>query len=179
MPRLWLPFVFILFVLSLPLTGADAPRTSPEYAIKLTTGKQLLLSSYRGKVVALLFVSTDCPHCQDTCRLMETIQKQYGPRGFQTLAVAFNSMAIMLVPDFIKVSGATYPIGYDERDPVFAYLQRSTTLRTYVPIMVFLDRKGKIRGQFMGDDPFMENRDKNIVSMIDKLITEPAGGSRK
>ncbi len=179
MQRRFLPLVFGLFFLLAPLAGAEVPRTSPEYAIKLVNGKQVLLSSYRGKVVALLFVSTDCPHCQDTCRLMETIQKQYGPRGFQTLAVAFNAMAIMLVPDFIKVTGATYPVGYDERDPVFAYLQRSTTLRTYVPIMVFIDRKGKIRGQFMGDDPFMENRDKNIVSMIDKLITEPAGGSRK
>ena len=179
MPRLWLPFVFILSVLSLPLTGADAPRTSPEYAIKLTNGKQLLLSSYRGKVVALLFVSTDCPHCQDTCRLMEPLQKVYGPQGFQTLAVAFNAMAIMLVPDFVKVSGATFPVGYDERDPVFTYLQRSVTVRTYVPIMVFIDRKGTIRGQFLGDDPFFNDREKNIRSMLDKLIKEPAGAPKK
>jgi thiol-disulfide isomerase/thioredoxin len=172
------PAIFIgLIALLLPLKGAEVPRSSPEYAIKLTTGRQLLLSSYRGKVVALMFVSTDCPHCQDTCRFMETIQKEYGPKGFQTLAVAFNAMALMLVPDFIKVTGATFPVGYDERDPVFNYLQRSITLRTYVPIMVFIDRKGMIRGQYMGDDPFMSDREKNIRGMIEKLLKEPGGTS--
>jgi thiol-disulfide isomerase/thioredoxin len=179
LPRRLLPFAFGLITLVTPLAAADVPRPSPEYAIKLTSGRQLLLSSYRGKVVALMFVSTDCPHCQDTCRLMEGLQKEYGPRGFQTLAVAFNTLAIMLVPEFIKVSGATFPVGYDERDPVFNYLQRSVTLRTYVPIMVFIDRKGIIRGQFMGDDPFFADREKNIRSMIEKLIREPGLAPRK
>jgi hypothetical protein len=110
---------------------------------------------------------------------MEGLQKEYGPRGFQTLAVAFNTLAIMLVPEFIKISGATFPVGYDERDPVFSYLQRSVTLRTYVPIMVFIDRKGIIRGQFMGDDPFFADREKNIRSMIEKLIREPGLAPRK
>jgi thiol-disulfide isomerase/thioredoxin len=172
------PFIFLALIASFfPLKGAKVPRPSPEYAIKLTTGRQLLLSSYRGKVVALMFVSTDCPHCADTCRFMENIQKEYGPKGFQTLAVAFNAMAIMLVPEFIKATGATYPVGYDERDPVFNYLERSISLRTYVPIMVFVDRKGVIRGQFMGDDPFMGDREKNIRSMIETLIREPGGAS--
>jgi len=162
-----------------PLAAATVPRPSPEYAIKLVSGRQLLLSSYRGKVVALLFVSTDCPHCQDTCRLMESLQKEYGPHGFQTLAVAFNAMAIMLVPDFIKATGATYPVGYDSRDPVFAYLERSPTLLTYVPIIVFVDRKGTIRGQYLGDDNFMADRDKNIPLMIQRLLKEPVAGRRK
>ncbi|MFB3778869.1 MAG: TlpA disulfide reductase family protein [Bryobacteraceae bacterium] len=168
-----------LFSLVLPLLGAEVGRPTPEYAIKLTDGKQLLLSSYRGKVVALLFVSTDCPHCMETCRVMEGLQKQYGPKGFQTLAVAFNPMAMMLAPEFAKTAGATFPVGYDERDPVFSYLQRSPTLRTYVPIMVFIDRKGIVRGQFLGDDQFFTNRDNNIRSMLDKLTAEPATPPKK
>jgi thiol-disulfide isomerase/thioredoxin len=176
--RRWLPFILGFFAFMIPLMGADVPRPSPEYAVKLVSGKQLLLSSYRGKVVALLFVSTDCPHCQDTCRVMEKLQKEFGPQGFQTLAVAFNAMAIMLVPDFVKSTGATFPVGYDERDPVYSYLQRSPTLRTYVPIVVFVDRKGTIRGQYLGDDPFMSDRDKNLRSMIEKLLKEPAGAAK-
>jgi peroxiredoxin len=168
-----------MFSLFLPLMGAEVGRPTPEYAIKLTTGKQLLLSSYRGKVVALLFVSTDCPHCSETCRVMEGFQKQYGPRGLQTLAVAFNPMSIMLAPEFAKTAGVTFPVGYDERDPVFSYLQRSPTLRTYVPIMVFIDRKGVVRGQFLGDDQFFTNRDNNIRSLLDKLIGEPAVPAKK
>jgi peroxiredoxin len=176
--RLWVALIGLLSV-SLPLAAAEVGRPTPEYAIKLTSGKQLLLSSYRGKVIALMFVSTDCPHCGETCRVMEKFQKEYGGKGLQTLAVAFNPMAIMLVPEFVKTAGATFPVGYDERDPVFAYLKRSATMRTYVPIMVFIDRKGIVRGQYLGDDPFFADRDKNIQAMIEKLIKEPAGTPKK
>lgn len=161
-----------------PLTSASIPRPSPEFAVKLTTGRQLLLSSYRGKVVALMFISTDCSHCQDTCRLiMEKLQKEYGSQGFQTLAVAFNPMAVMLVPDFISKTGVTFPVGADTVESVYAYLDLSTTMRTWVPIMVFIDRKGIIRSQFVGDDAgFTSNAEKRIRNCIEPLLKEPARG---
>jgi len=170
-----LPGVLIVLVFLLaPLVAATAPRRSPEYAVKLTTGQQLLLSSYRGKVVALMFVSTDCPHCQDTSQLMERIQKEYGPRGLRTMAVAFNDMAMMLVPGFIKKTGATFPVGYSERESVFSYLRRPLAAQTYVPIMVFIDRQGQIRGQYLGDDKFFENPEKSIRNTLEPLLNEPA-----
>jgi thiol-disulfide isomerase/thioredoxin len=171
LPRCLLAVVLGLISGLAPLVSATVPRRSPEYAIKLTTGQQVLLSSYRGKVVVLLFVATDCPHCQDTCRLMEQLQKEYAPRGFQTLAVAFNTMAMMLVPDFMTRAGTTFPVGYDATEPVVAYLQ---SMPRMVPIGVFIDRKGMIRGQYAGEDPFWENREKNIRAMIEALLKEPA-----
>jgi peroxiredoxin len=139
----------------------------------------LLLSSYRGKVVALMFISTDCTHCQDTCRvIMEKLQKEYGSQGFQTLAVAFNPMAAMLVPDFIKKTGVTFPVGADTTETVYAYLDKSTTLRTWVPIMVFIDRKGIIRSQYLGDDEgYIANAEKRIRDSIEPLLKEPARGA--
>ena len=105
---------------------------------------------------------------------MERIQKEYRPRGVQTLAVAFNDMAMMLVPGFISKTGVSFPVGYDARDSVFSYLQRSLTIQTYVPIMVFIDRQGMIRGQYIGDDKFFEDREKNIRNMIETLLKAPA-----
>ena len=174
MPRV-LPRVLIALILLLaPLAGATVPRRSPEYAVRLTTGRQLLLSAYRGKVVVLMFVATDCSHCQDTSRFMESIQKEYRPRGLQTLAVAFNEMAMMLVPGFISQTGASFPVGYDTRESVFSYLERPVAMQTYVPIMVFVDRRGMIRGQYVGDDKFFEDREKNIRSTLETLLKEPA-----
>ena len=116
-----LPRGLIALVLLLaPLVGATVPRPSPDYTVKLTTGRQIKLSSYRGKVVVLMFVQTDCPHCQATSRFMESIQKEYGPRGVQILAVAFNDLAIMLVPGFINQTGASFPVGFDAREAVFS-----------------------------------------------------------
>ena len=160
-----------------PVAAADAPRPSPEYAVKLTTGQQLLVSQFKGKAVTLMFVSTTCPHCQHTTQFVEKLYKEFGPHGFQPLAVAFNEMAIMLVPDFVKQLGLTYPMGYDARDPVFEYLGRSPMLKTFVPIMVFIDRNGMIRGQYMGDDNFFKEQEKNIRAMIEQLVKEPARGA--
>ncbi len=175
----WLPvfvLILVLFPVVSPLSGADVPRPSPKYEIKLVSGQQISLGSYRGKVVALLFVSTTCPHCKETCRLMNRLQNEYGPRGLQTVAVAFNQMARMLVPEFVQSAGVTFPVGYDDWDSVAGVLQRPTILQTYVPIMVFIDRKGLIRGQYLGDDKFFSDQEKNIRSMLEKLLKEPAAG---
>ena len=184
MPRLLLCLIVSSCILASPLANAQVPRRAPEYTVKLTTGRQIPLSSYRGKVVALMFVSTDCPHCQETCRYMEMVQRQYGARGLQTLAVAFNPMAIMLVQEFINKSGATFPVGYEERDAVFAFLQRSTKLQTYVPIMVLIDRNGVIREQHLGDDPIFtaDPTTREMLQLraaIDRLLKEPAGAAKK
>lgn len=163
--------------------AADAPlRAAPEFTIHLTSGKDIRLSSYRGKVVTLLFVSTDCPHCAEVTRFMNSVQKQYEARGYQTLAVAFNAMAIMLVDEFVKRTGAVFPVGYSDRDPVYKFLERSPMLRTYVPISVFIDRAGRIRGQYLGDDPFMgptdTARDHNIRNLVEKLLNESAPAAK-
>jgi peroxiredoxin len=172
------------WMVAAPPAGAAVPRPAPDYTIRQIDGKRIPLAAYKGKVVALFFVSTDCPHCQETCRYMEQIQRQYGPRGLQTLAVAFNSMAIMLVQEFVLRSGATYPVGYDERDPVFAFLQRSPRLQTYVPIMVLIDRKGMIREQHTGDDPiFMLDPVKRemvqVRAAIERLLAEQPAAAKK
>ena len=56
-----------------PLRAATVPRPSPEYAVKLSAKKEILLSQYRGKVVLLMFFMTTCPHCQTTSRLVERL----------------------------------------------------------------------------------------------------------
>ena len=153
----------------------EAPRPSPEYAVKLTNGRQVLVSSLRGNVVALMFISTECPHCHKTCELMERLKVEYGQRGFQPLAVAFNEMSMMLVPDFIKRHRLTFPVGWDVRDPVFTYLGRSPMLRTFVPMLVVIDRGGNIRGQYLGDDKIWADQEKNVRAALEPLLKEPAG----
>src|SRR5690349_18641607 len=79
-------------------TAAEVPRRSPEFAIQMPDGRQILLSQYRGKVVALIFILTYCPHCQKTIQSLSKLQPEYGPRGFQVLASAIEDMAKLAVP---------------------------------------------------------------------------------
>lgn len=157
---------------------SEAPpilRKSPEFVIKFTDGHQMLLSSLRGKVVALLMVHTTCPHCQHTSQVFTQLYNEYGARGFQPVDAAFNTMANMYVPDFIKNFGIGYPVGYSTPEEVMAYLGYNIMERYTVPQIVWIDRRGNIRSQTTaaGDEAnlYTEGYWRN---MIETLLKEPA-----
>ena len=155
--------------------SAPVPRPSPDFVVHLTTaGGQVTPAQFKGKVVILALISTTCPHCQHSTQILSGMQREYGPRGLQVMAAAFNDMSNMLVPDFIKQYQPSFPVGYASRLEVLTYLQHSQMEQLYVPIMVFIDRKGTVRRQYLGDDPFYQNQEKNLRANIEELLNEPA-----
>ncbi len=162
---------------------AEAPKTeappvlrkSPEFVIKFVDGKQMLLSSLKGKVVALLMVHTTCPHCQHTSQVFTELYKEYGARGFQPVDAAFNTMANMYVADFVKNFNIGYPVGFSSPEEVMAYLNYNVMERYTVPQIVWIDRQGNIRSQTQaaGEDTtyYTEGYWRN---MIETLLKEPA-----
>jgi cytochrome oxidase Cu insertion factor (SCO1/SenC/PrrC family) len=165
-----------LFFSGIALVGAEVPRQSPEFALTLPGGQQELLSKYKGKVVALEFLFTTCPHCQKSAMLLSKLQHEYGPKGFQAIGVAINPN-----PDlagFTAQYATAFPVGAGTRDSAFQYLQHSIMAPNfYVPQMVFIDKKGVIRAQHSGTDDFLgDQQEANMRGMIEKLLAEPAGG---
>src|SRR5579862_5033019 len=129
-----LPLTLILAALA---QAQQIPRPAGEFAITMPDGQQTLLSKYAGKVVVLAFISTTCPHCQNTTKLLSTIQNEYASRGVQILAAAFNPQAALLVPGFIAQFRSTFPVGSAERDSVLEYEQASLAKPNYVPELIF------------------------------------------
>jgi peroxiredoxin len=157
----------------LPAAAADVGKPSPEFAIRFNDGSQKLLSSYRGKVVVVEFLHTTCPHCQHASEVMSQLYTEFGAKGFQPLGVAWNEMANLLVPDFIKDFKVNYPVGYAPREEVMSYLGFSAVERTVVPQIVWIDRKGVVRSQTppMGDDKLL--REPYWREMIETMLKEP------
>jgi peroxiredoxin len=120
------------------------PRKAPELTITEASGKQTLLSSYRGKVVLLAFIFTTCPHCQAECGILTKLQGELGGKGFQPLAVAFNDNAGMLVNSFVQNFHPSFPVGYESRKIVTDYLKLDDNTPWVVPQIVLIDRKGMI-----------------------------------
>src|SRR5262249_9979656 len=83
-------------------------------------------------------------------------------------------MANMLVPDFNKQFQPVFPVGWLSRQDVYTYLDHSPAMQLYVPSLVFIDRKGTIRFQYLGDDPFHQNQERNLRETIEALLKEPA-----
>ena len=135
-------------------SAAEVPRPSPDFAINMLDGDPILLSQYKGKVCALAFILTTCPHCQKTVGYLSAMQNEYGPRGFQVIASAIEDMAKMNLPDFIKNFQPPFPVGFNNQNAVQEYLQHPVILRLFMPQLVFIDRQGTIRAQYAGDDKF-------------------------
>jgi len=158
--------------------GATIPRPAPELAIHMTDGSQTLLSSYRGKVVLLAFVFTTCPHCQNVTGILNNLQVEYAPKGVQVLESCFNDGAANLTAAFKSQYARGFPVGYNEKLTVLEFLQHSAMEPYFVPIIVYVDRKGMIRSQYIGDEQYLKNPEANIRASLDGLLKEPAGGGK-
>jgi len=175
--------VVLCLGLALPvLQAANIPRKSPEFAVSLQGGRQVLLSSYKGKVIAMIFILTYCPHCQKTVGILSRLQKEYEPRGFQVVASAIEDMAAMAVPGFIKSFNPTFPVGFNDRNAVLDYLQHPVMTRLLMPQLVFVDKSFTIRTQYSGDDSkfFADDiavQEKNLRAQIETLLKEGSVGA--
>jgi len=154
-------------------SAAEVPRRAPEYAFTMPNGKQVLLSQYRGKVVAFGFYFTTCPHCSVVCQLMERLSGQLGAKGFQPLGVAFNEVSPPIVAEFMRFYKITFPLGPSPRETVYNFLQENPNARGTVPQMVLIDRLGFIRYQSKheGDDNFF--KEETLRKRIEELLREP------
>ena len=152
-----------ILLATLPLIAADANpgRKAPELAFTVPGQGQKLLSQYRGKVVALEFIFTTCPHCQAASKVMSRFQREYGSQGFQALDIAVNDNADLLVENFVKDYQVAFPVGWLPRDQMLSFMGFKDG-RFVVPQLVIIDRKGNIRYQ----TPPLENED------WDKLMKE-------
>lgn len=171
--------VGLLLLLSPILGAATVPRPAPEFAVQLNGGKQISLSSYRGKVVVLAFILTYCPHCQKTLGFLSKMQTEYGPKGFQVIGSAVEDMAAADLPEFLRRFRPPFPMGFNTRAPVLDFLEHPA--RLMMPQVVFVDRRGVIRGQYGGDDPFLAEavQEKNLRGKVEDLLQEPRPTPKK
>ena len=150
-----------------------ALRKSPELAFTLPDQGQRLISQYRGKVVALEFILTTCPHCQAASKVMTGMQDRYGSRGFQALDVAIDPNADLRIDNFRKDYQINFPVGWASVDQMMAYM--GFTARPVVPQLVLIDQNGNIHYQTprLGDSDSM--KEEVISKRIEELLEQSHG----
>ena len=171
--------VFLVLGVSSVVTLAQVPRKSPQFMIIEPSGKQMQLSSFKGKVVVVEFFLTNCPRCQRVTRLVSKLDKELGPRGFQAIGIAFDKgINGQTVTDVMHRLGVTYLVGYTSSDKVDGYLGRQPTENFRVPQIVVIDRKGVIRAQSRPTDEKNLEDENYLRSLIDSLLKESAPARR-
>lgn len=131
-----------------PKAAPVTPRPAGEFVIHMTDGSQKLLSSYKGKFVVMAFMFTTCTHCQHTAGLLAKIQSEYSDKGVQVLGVTIDKDAKQGIPQFLKITGANFPVGYSEQPPALKFLHAPAD-GWFVPMLAFIDKNGTVRSQYV------------------------------
>jgi peroxiredoxin len=177
MPKPFSLIVFLLLAISaLAELPAVAPRKSPEFTIAEPSGKIILLSSLKGKVVVMEFLFLKSEHCLRVARTLNKLGAELGPQGFQPVGVVFgpdaNEQFVAYLVDSFKLA---YPVGYATSENVDSFLGRTRNQILNNPQVVVIDRAGMIRASSggRGGDPKLED-ENSLRTLIDSLLKEGA-----
>ncbi len=171
MRRLLTASLLATVLLALPAFSApQIPRKAPDFVISMVDGSQKLLNSLRGKTVVMAFMFTTCPHCQKTAAVLAKVQEEYAAKGVQVVGVTFDQGAQSRVQQFGEQLQLNFPVGYATQGQVLEFLQIPITEPYFVPILVFLDRTGTIRSEYIGDEEFLQKQELNIRAEIEKIL---------
>lgn len=163
----------LLLLGALALQAGKVPRPAAALEVKTLEGKTISLSSLKGKVVAVMFFSTDCPHCQNTTQLLNPIYAEWKSRGLEILGLAVNPNANTNLKAFADQFGAKFPLALSTTSECNRFSEESVMRRFTVPYLLLVDRQGNVREEHPGADrDFWVGQQQNIPAALDALLRE-------
>ena len=167
-------FVFALLLtlpLAVPSIGANqAGRRAPSFALPDSQMKYHDILDYRGKVLVVEFMTTACPHCQETAKTLEQVKAKYRDR-ISILHVVPPPDNLQSVGNFVAKTKATSPFVFDSGQVTASYVMASAqNPRADVPQLFVIDPQGIIRANYEGEAAALLNLDQ-LSAAIDKATT--------
>lgn len=134
----------------------------PAFSHGTTTGSIDNIDNYNGKVVLLNFWATWCEPCRVEMPMLQALQHEYGPRGFQVIGIAMDDVA--RVRDFVTEMDIQYPNLVGAGDVMMTGLSYGNSSGT-LPYSVLIDRDGTIRWREHG-----EIKMETFSSRLEKIL---------
>ena len=133
---------------------------APDFTLKDVNGKDVTLSSFRGKVVLLNFWATWCPPCKYEMPSFNKLYKEMKAQGLEVIAVSTDD-SISYVKDYLSKNSMDFKILMDEKHSVTKQYKVFS-----MPTTFLIDRNGLIIEKFYGE---YEWTDPDIKKKIEKL----------
>jgi peroxiredoxin len=173
------PFACITIAAASLLAQVQLPRKAPEFTITKPSGEQILLSSFKGKVVVMELMFIGSPKCIRLAQMLDVLQRDLGSRGYQSVAIAFGPHVDQaLVGHVADHMALAYPLGFTTTSSdVDAFLGREGGEKLKIPQMIVIDRKGVIRAA-TGDGADTRMEDETALrTLVNSLLDETASSS--
>lgn len=142
----------LLCATSLFASGELSNRRAPGFSLPDSQFRQYDLADYRGKVVVLEIMRTNCPSCQKLAVTLERVRAKYGVK-IQVLTVVNPPDTQSTVAQFAATFGVKTPILFDSGQMSASYLRATPQNPTvHVPHLFLIDGNGMIRNDFAYSD---------------------------
>ena len=113
---------------------------APDFSLKsVPDGKEVSLSSLRGKAVLVNFWATWCEPCKVEMPSLVDMQKKYGSQGLQIVGVAMDDADDKEISTFAHKMGVNYMVlrGTEKVGELYGGID-------HLPMTYYLDRSGKV-----------------------------------
>lgn len=124
---------------------AFAEKRAPEFSLKDLNGRQVALSSFRGKVVLLAFWATWCPSCKDEMPKFNRLYRELKSRGLEIIAIS-SDYSIDSLKEYLAKNPFDFHILYDGKRQATAQYRVS-----FLPVTFLIDRNGAIADRIPGE----------------------------
>jgi peroxiredoxin len=156
-------------VMSLAAAGDYSHGRAPGFSLADSHYQQHDPQDYRGKVLIVDIMSTQCQTCLRLADLLVQVKAKYGDK--------LGVISVVTLPDnqntadrFARDHKVTWPIVFDSGQMITSYLRVTpTNPQVHFPHLFLIDKEGTIRNDFDGtEDKAMTM--EGLSPEIDKLL---------
>ena len=154
---LWLVPIFLVAM----VPESQAGKKMPAFALKsVHDGKIVDSSSFKGKVLFVIFFGTYCPPCVAEIPSLISLQKEQADAGFSVIGLSLDKISAPEVATFVKRKGVNYPV-------LMADLKTTKDFGGIynIPTAFLINKRGNVVKRYMG---YVEHRvlEKDIQSLL-------------
>jgi len=140
-----LVLLVMVFSFSSLLGQKSSAAKAPDFTLQDLSGKDVTLSSFKGKVVLVDFWATWCGPCRMEIPHLKELYSQYKKDGFEVIGISLDRGGTKVVKPFVEKGGMEYTIVMGNGEVVKAYGGISG-----IPTAFLISRDGFIVKKYIG-----------------------------
>ena len=150
-------------LLAVSVNAGELSGPAPDITLKSTTGQNIRLADYKGKVVMVNFWASWCGPCRQEMPLLEKMHNDYKDAGFVLLGVNVDAEAADR-DKFLAETPVTFPVLDDSENTATEVFGVEA-----MPSSYFVDKNGNLAHLHKGYKP---GEEAAYIAVIKKLLAK-------